>query len=309
MLARVAERLYWAARYIERAENTARLITVYDNLLYDLPKGVIDISWFNLIELNSCVDAYRERFKVENERNVVKFLVTDKKNFSSIATSVHFARENIRTTRDVFPPAAWEQINELNIFVTTHGAAGLARAKRHEYLTEIIEQSQAITGLLTSSLIRDEAWEFLKLGRSIERADMTTRLLDAGAAVLENSDVFTSSNPAQIVWGNVLRAQGAYMSYRRAVKSTVRGSDVARFLLDEPSLPRSVEYSRATIDSAATKLLQICGRKAPSKIKLPHYAIEAEGDLGSNFRSYLNELQLAIGEIHNSIYDNWFAIK
>ncbi|GAB2188423.1 alpha-E domain-containing protein [Sessilibacter sp. MAH2] len=307
MLARVAERLYWAARYLERAENTSRLIGVYDNLLFDLPKDLLDISWFNLIELNSSAETFNRRYKVRSERNIVKFLVSDPDNPSSIAASVRAVRENLRTTRDVIPPAAWEQVNELFIYVNKHSRDGLLRARRHEFLTEIIERSQSLNGLLHGSLIRDEAWQFIKLGRNIERADMTTRILDAGAAVLENTKVFETSNPAQVIWGNVLRSIDAYMSYRRAVKSTVRGSDVARFLLDEELLPRSVAYCSRQICQAATNLSQVSGRKSPVNTdKLPKYIIEKEGDLGADFRSYLNELQLAIAAIHVQICQTWF---
>jgi uncharacterized alpha-E superfamily protein len=307
MLSRVAEKLYWSARYLERAENTARLISVYDNLLYDLPKDLLDISWFNLIDLNSSADAFTKRYKVQSERNVVKFLVVDDDNLSSITSSINAVRENLRTTRDVIPPAAWEQVNELYIYVSKHAGDGLRRALRHEFLTEIIERSQALNGLLTGTLIRDEAWQFLKLGRNIERADMTSRILDAGAAVLENNKIFKTSNPAQVIWGNVLRSQGAYMSYRRAVKSTVRGSDVARFLLDEVLLPRSVAYCSDQIKQAATNLSQASGKKQPVKTDLPVYEINEEDDLGAEFRSYLNDLQLAIAEVHTQVSNNWFA--
>ncbi len=307
MLSRVAERLYWAARYLERAENTARLISVYDNLLYDLPSGMIEISWFNLIELNSSEEEFTKRYKVKSERNVVKFLLLDENHLGSLSSSVRFVRENFRTTRDVIPPSAWEQINELNIFVNKHASSALARARRHDFVSEVIQRCQSITGMLTGTLMRDEAWQFLMLGRFLERADMTTRLLDAGAAVLEHSATFAHSNPAQVIWGNVLRSQGAYMSYRRAVKSFVRGSDVTEFLLYDTGVPRSVTYCRDQINEAATKLAHDSGKKQPPKMKLPKFDIEQENDLGADFRNYLNDLQLSIGETHNHICNTWFA--
>lgn len=307
MLSRVAERLYWAARYLERAENTARLVSVYDNLLYDLPAGMVEISWFNLISLNSSAEEFTKRYKVQNERNVVKFLLQDEKHLGSLSASVRYVRENFRTSRDVIPPSAWEQINELNIYVSKNAKTALARNGRHDFLSEVIERSQSLNGLLTGTLMRDEAWEFIMLGRFIERADMTTRILDAGAAVLENSEAFAHSNPAQVIWGNVLRSQGAYMSYRRAIKSIVRGSDVAEFLLYNTHIPRSVTFCSDQINQAATKLAQDSGKKQPPKMKLPRFEIEKEEDLGADFRNYLNDLQLSIGETHNHICNTWFA--
>lgn len=102
MLSKVAERVYWTARYLERAENTARLIQVYDNLLFDLPRNV-DLSWYNLITLNSQQIDFEDRYKVHDERNVIKFLVGDESNPSSIVSSLALIRENVRTTRDVVP--------------------------------------------------------------------------------------------------------------------------------------------------------------------------------------------------------------
>ena len=113
MLSRVAERIYWCARYLERVENTARLVSVYDNLLFDLPHD-FNIGWYNLITINSGEQAFDERYKIRDERNVVKFLLADDTNFSSMLVSLKMVRENMRTTRDVVPQETWELINELD---------------------------------------------------------------------------------------------------------------------------------------------------------------------------------------------------
>lgn len=307
MLSRVAERLYWAARYLERAENTARLIRVYDNLLFDLPKHMLDISWFNLIDLNSANAAFKKRYKVQSERNVVKFLLIDDKHYGSVLMSLKSVRENLRTTRDVIPAEAWELINELYHFCKNYGKDGLLRAHRHELLTHIIERCQGINGLMVGTLIRDEAWQFLKLGCQVERADMTTRILDAGAALLTDAKA-SETKIAQLVWGHVLRSQSAYMSYRRTVKAAVKGCDVAEFLLYDEKFPRSVAFSRRRIEEAAINLSQVSGRKHRMKAELPVYEITEDAELGADFRAYLNDLQLAVAEVHNVICQNWFAL-
>src|SRR5690554_4031656 len=109
MLSKVAERLYWAARYLERVENTARLVSVYDKLLFDLPQDV-NISWYSLVELNSATDLFHERYRIQDEHNVVKFTLADDTNPGSMLSALDLLRENIRTSRDVLPVESWEHI-------------------------------------------------------------------------------------------------------------------------------------------------------------------------------------------------------
>lgn len=137
MLSRVAERLYWSARYLERVENTARLVSVYDDLLFDLPKN-IEVSWYNLIEILSGEEIFEQRYKVKDERNVVKFLLADDTNSSSMLSSLKMVRENIRTTRDAVPKETWELINELDLYAQQNIKQGINRSERHLFLNTII---------------------------------------------------------------------------------------------------------------------------------------------------------------------------
>ncbi len=132
MLSRVAERIYWTARYLERVENTARLVSVYDNLLFDLPRDS-NISWYNLIILNSSTELFQERYKIQDERNVVKFILADDTNPSSMLSALKMVRENIRTTRDVVPQETWELINELDIYARQNIKLGINRSQRHAF--------------------------------------------------------------------------------------------------------------------------------------------------------------------------------
>jgi uncharacterized alpha-E superfamily protein len=211
MLSRVAERIYWSARYLERVENTARLVGVYDNLLFDLPRDT-NISWFNLIKINSCTDTFSERYKVQDEHNVVKFLLADDTNPSSMLSSLKQAKENIRTTRDVLPQDTWELINELDLYARNNIRQGINRTDRHKFLNNIIQRCQEINGLFEGAMSRDASWQFMTLGRNLERADMTTRILDAGVSIMLQPNQGTRINLSQVVWGNVLRSLSGYMN-------------------------------------------------------------------------------------------------
>src|SRR5690606_1659640 len=126
MLSRVAERLYWTSRYLERVENTARLMGVYTNLLLDMPSGV-NIGWYNLVTLNNAEAWFENRYKVKDERNVMRFLLSDPDYPGSMMSSLQGVRENIRTTRDVVPAESWEYINELTLYVQDNLNMGINR--------------------------------------------------------------------------------------------------------------------------------------------------------------------------------------
>jgi uncharacterized alpha-E superfamily protein len=276
----------------------------------DLPKD-INISWFNLVTLNSGEIEYDARYKVRDERNVVKFTLADDTNSGSMLVSLSMVRENLRTTRDVMPESAWELINELSTFANLSIKEGcLNRGKRHEFLTQVINQCQLIQGYIASTLSHDEVWDMWCIGRHLECADMTTRILDAGTNVLATHDDHEAAHVQLIVWGNVLRSSGADHAYRRNVAASVGGTKVAKFLIFDPHFPRSVHFCISAIESAVKQLPK--NRKIISTMK----SLGIRKDSGVNFTesdnqlsSYCNELQLKLGELHGIFSENWFSVK
>ena len=178
MLSRVAENLYWLGRYVERAENTGRVVNVNANLLMDLPKGIAP-GWQPLIEISGVTDLYTELYPDFEERNVVRFLVGDLQNPGSIISSLSRARENARTVRDIIPREAWEMINELYIYARDNVQSGVSKRHRFNYLQRIIRGVQMLDGLLIGAMSADAGNEFMRTGRNLERGDMTTRIIDA----------------------------------------------------------------------------------------------------------------------------------
>lgn len=308
MLSKVAERVYWTARYLERVENTARLIRVYDNLLFDLPRS-LNFGWYNLITINSAHTEFAERYKVQDERNVVKFLLGDETHPASMVSSLRQIRENVRTTRDVVPEETWELTNELSLYVQENLQQGVNRSKRHQFLDGVVKGCQQILGLLYGTMPHDAAWDFLRLGRNLERADMTTRILDAGsaAALQLSEDDSAAVNSRQIIWGNVLRSVGADQSYRRTTRSTIKGATVVCYLLEDTEFPRTIAHCLNAIIHSASRLPR--SKATVSYLQDIQANIFDEVDyeqLGEPLRDYLNDLQTELGGIHNAIAATWF---
>ena len=307
MLSTVAERLYWAARYLERVENTARLIKSYNSLMLDIQDGV-DVSWYNLVKLNSCTDTFSTRYKVQNERNVIKFLLADDSNSNSVVSALTGVRENIRTARDEVPVEAWEQINEFYLYVRENVQTGINRRHRHEFLDEVVQSSQQFNGLLSGTMSQAAGWQFLRLGRNLERADMTTRILDAGiAAILTTREVAPATNFEQIVWGNVLASLSAYVPYRKSMRTAIQGEDVVRFLTEDEYFPRSIYFCLEHMQDACTRLprhdevAEVVASVRKKALKNVNYE-----KLDQSFRDFINDIQIAIADLHWRYSENWF---
>ena len=256
MLARVAENLYWMARYLERAEDTARLINATTMLLMDMPRGA-SFGWEDLLKVVGLDKEFHQLYDEASETAVMSFLIQDERNPSSIFACVRHARENTRTFREVLPRESWEWVNELYLYTSTHQASALDRRKRYEVLTEIIRRRQAVVGLLSGTMSRDEGFQFMRLGRNIERADMTTRVLDVSYAInlpYQNSHAALKLNLPDLIWMSVLQALSAHQMYRRHVGVHARGHKVLAFLLNDLQFPRSVRHCLHEIQFALDEL-------------------------------------------------------
>src|SRR5580698_7473454 len=183
MLSRVADNLYWMARYLERTENLARLVDVSAGLMLDLPQR-LSPGWQPLIKITGNESLYADQERDYGEKSVVKFIVANGKNPGSMLTSIACAREIARTVRDILPREVWEQINELYLYVGEHAAEASARRTRYGFLGHVTTCTQTLTGMFEGIFNEGDALSFLTIGRNIERADMTSRIVDVRAAAM-----------------------------------------------------------------------------------------------------------------------------
>jgi uncharacterized alpha-E superfamily protein len=305
MLSRVAENIYWMARYIERAENTARLIMVNTNLLLDLPKGVLP-GWQPIIEILGCEKNYLSKNDDFEERTVLKFLLADTTNTNSIIYAISQARENARTIRDIIPREAWERINDLYHLAKSNAQSGYSRKGRFNYLQQIILGAQTNTGLLAGTMLHDMGYDFLRMGRNLERADMTTRIIDVRSAdLLDEHETLTPFENIQ--WMSVLKSLTAYQMYRRTVQERVSRPYVLKFLLKEKNFPRAflhalleVKYCLMHLPRNEALIKEL--NKLAKKVLRVDQAILKQDEL----HEFLDELQLGLAGLNSSISRNYF---
>lgn len=256
LLARTAERLYWGARYAERAEDTARIVRAYNDLVVDYPSDEL-LRWEPLAALTGSDLAIEiPESDPTGEFTVLRHLVSQRSNASSIVSSVESARSNLRTTREVLPREVWQTVNQLSHYVAATGPGAVERQLRDRFLVRVIEFSRRLDGILESTMSRGNAYWVLRLGRLIERADMTTRVLGVAAAGILQAEAVGQDEVLndQVRWMNVLRSVSAMQMYQRAVRGPIDGVAVVRFLMGHAAFPRSV---RSCLDEIRAVVMQL----------------------------------------------------
>ncbi|MDT8399571.1 MAG: alpha-E domain-containing protein [Pseudomonadales bacterium] len=312
MLSSVAERVYWLGRYLERAENQARLLNVYSALLFDLPRGT-NIGWSTLIDITGSNEEINKRSLNLDERSITRFLMTDSSNPMSIFSNLRMARENARTSREVIPSEAWEHINYLYLHAKDNIAGNVSRSRRNELLNQIIANCQLITGLLSGSMSHDTTYAFIHLGRKLERADMTTRIVDVGSISLFPGFGHSSKERAllepyeNVVWMSVLRSLSGYQAYRQRIHNRVSGEEVVRFLLQDEHFPRSVSFCLADLNFFLQKLpMNENVQRAVARVQRVCKVVDIKELLQRGLLDFIDELQISIADIHEELTATWF---
>lgn len=306
MLSSVAERLYWMARYLQRAEETACLTNAYSHFVLDIPKG-LEPGWASLIRIIDGQQAFDAHYNVHNERNVIKFLLSDLDNQGSIRSSVKAARENVRTTRDVLPEQCWELVNELHIFAGEQAEASIARRNRFQFLDALVAGTQQITGLMESSLRRDQAYRFIRMGRFIERSDMTSRVVDvATATALSRED--SLSGEEDWLWSNLLKSLSAVSAYRRESGPLIIGSDVVDFVFKSELFPGSILYCLRGLEQEA-RTLKRGDAVASLAAEIAQALLEFEGTATTltDLHAVIDRLQEQLIALDSCVSETWFS--
>ncbi len=275
MLSRIADSLFWLARYIERAEETARILDVNYHTMLEQSHSAYRLRWDPLVIMAGEEQRFRRCYTEATSQTVFEFLAFRPDNPSSILQCISKARENARTIRDRISREMWEDINGFYLTMCRFKTQEGMEAGPHRFCETVKFGSHRFHGVAEATLPHDEGWQFLKIGWSLERAEMTARLVDVQYQnLLEATPVLGGADNHQ--WLAVLKSVGAYETYRRQYHSPIEAEKVAQMLILHPQHPRSIRFSITEVQAG---LRAISGSGAGS------YANEAERFTGKVLES------------------------
>ncbi len=287
MLCRVADSLFWMSRYIERAENTVRLVDVTLQSILESEHGSEEISythWQPILTSLGDIELFESQHPEKSSYDVTDFLTFSKENPSSVFNCIAFARENARMIRDQISSEMWETINRMYLFLKNTRAEKVCSELTFEFFHKIKEFSLLFQGITEATFPQQLGYEFIICGRQIERADKTCRILDSKRHMRSNSHAENDAlDTAQ--WAALLRGCSAFEAYHRIYVSEVTGDHVRNLLILSRSFPRSVLFCVSKLQLAM---------HAISKCPITFFSNEAERRLGMLISrlNYANENDL-----------------
>lgn len=310
LLSSLAECVYWFGRYIERAESTARMILVNDSLLLDIPAHC-NPGWAPIVQITGSSSTFFRRYDSANERNVIRFLLVDRDdNPGALLNSIALARENLRTTRALFPKPVWEVVNDLHGYVKENYSSALTRKQRYRFLRKVIDACHLLTGKLAVTCSHDEIYEFVRMGLNLERADMTSRVIDVRTESLLEPRSEGLLPFDDIQWKSVLDSLAAWQMYRRCVHIQISGTEVLRFLLKNRQFPRAIDHCLVQLEqSLYTLAVNDTPRRALLETRRKLREVRIESIVGKHLHDFIDELQLGFNDIHAEISGHYFESR
>jgi uncharacterized alpha-E superfamily protein len=314
MLSRVADSIYWMSRYVERAENVARFISVNLNLSLDMP-GEAGQQWWPLVVITGDDAAYQKRIKTTTKESVVQFLTFDTENPNSILSCLRSARENARGVREIISAEMWEHINKFYISIRDGGSLEEILDNPYTFFERVSVSGQQFLGVTDATMTHGEAWHFCQLGRMLERADKTSRILDVKYFILlpKVSDVGTPFDDVQ--WLALLRSASALEMYRQR-HGRISPVNVVNFLVLDREFPRAVLHcltraneSLHSISGTHTGGYSNVAERRLGQLRAELAYTHAEDVIRDGLHEFVDSLQNRLNGIGESIYDSFFAMR
>ena len=314
MLSRVANSLFWMSRYIERAENTARIVDTNLQLLLDfrnLDDSTLAEHWMPIVESTGDEEAFLAKYSRATGHAVTEFLVFDTENPNSIVRSVAEARENARMVRDQITVELWEELNRLYLWLRDAEARQLWEHSPTEFFANIKNSSLLLLGLIYATFVHDEGWQFMQAGKFIERADKITRIIDVRHATFpaKGAPVNISQRDA-LDWSAVLRSCSAWDAYKSAYGADVRPEWAVELLLYNEEFPRSVRFCIEKFDDALRAISGVRDRRFSNEAEKLSGRLLAELEYGSidevlafGVHAYMDFLQGRFNDIGAELFN------
>ena len=313
MLSRVADSIYWMSHYVERAENVARFVDVNLHLHLDLPM-VTGEQWEPMVYTTGDYKVFRERYGDPTREKVIQFLAFDRDNPNSIFSCLRAARENARSIREIIPSEIWEHVNTSYLMVDEAARHDAILEAPHEFFTNVKMASHLFTGLTVTCMPHGEVWHFCRLGRLLERADKTSRILDVKYFLLLPSADDVGSAFDSVQWAALLRSASAFEAYRKR-HGRIAPERVVEFLLLDREFPRAVLYcleraqdslhaiSNAPAGTFSNSAEQRCGQL------LSELAYAEVGEIiASGLHEFCDGFQAKLNRVGAAIFDTYFAL-
>jgi len=321
MLSRVADAIYWMNRYIERAENVARFVEVNLNLLMDNPVGTQQ-QWEPLIAVTGDRNLFKTLYAEPSANNVLNFLTFDRRSHNSIRACVRAARENARSVRETISSEMWQQINSFYLMVEN---AALARPEDvneldiqviYKFYQDVVLASHRFVGVMNATASWNESWHFGRLGRLLERADKTSRILDVKYFLLLPSVTEVGSPLDNLQWISLLKSASAYEMYRK-VEHTISPTGVARFLILDSQFPRSIKFCLRRAEESLHKISgtfsdtcnpAISSERALGRLRAELEYATFEEIFQQGLHEFLDGFQQRLNSVGDCIYNDFIAV-
>ena len=323
MLSRVADSVYWMSRLVERAENVARFIGVNLHLSLDTPSGyggdtAEGEQWMPLVVTSGDAGLFHEIYGEPTRENVVRFLALDERNPNSVLACLTAARENARTIRECISSEMWEHLNRFYLFVR-ECAAGRGEldptAEPGDFFERVRQAGQQFQGVTDATMSHGEAWQFARLGRCLERADKTSRILDVKYYILLPTPQDVGSPFDELQWAALLRSAGGLEMYRQT-HGRINPTEVVEFLILDREFPRAVLHCLCSADDA---LHAIGGTTAGSFHNRAEQRLgRLRGDLAfrradeivsEGVHEFIESLQTDLNAVGGAVFDTFFALR
>jgi uncharacterized alpha-E superfamily protein len=312
LLSRVAESIYWMARYVERVENTVRLMNVNWHLMLDLPQ-IQTNEWESLLHVSGDFDEFKEQYDEVSADNVMRFMTFDLNNPNSMYSCLTAARENARSVRDVVTSEMWETLNTIYLMVKSYDSdASDFYANPHEFYQEIQHEISTFYGIAGATMYRGQSWSFFNIGIMLERADKTTRILDVRYFLLLPSLRAVGTALDDLQWAALLRSVSSVESFAK-IYGPVESSAIIDYLLLDNLNPRSLLHC---IDVADREIRGLHGtpqgmytndaeRRSGQLISELRY-LSVHEIIRKGLHESLDDLQIAMNQLHVAISERYF---
>ena len=306
MLSRVADTLYWMSRYLERAEHTARLLDLQLHMMVELNSEDADKRWQRIV--NSLYVTLPPDFKTDPYA-LTQFLAFDNSNGNSIASCVAAARENARHVREQISSEMWEEVNRLSLQVKSTQIAKIWDNQPHEFFDSVKQGIHLFQGITDSTMNHGEGWQFIQMGRSIERAIATATLIKTHYRAWPNLNYHQTMLDTFMEWIALLKSCTAFEAYCKVYTADLRPDRVAEFLILNPEFPHSIRFCAIALDSALQAVAQSTDSKRARQVNRLAGRLRAALDYGqideiinTDLYTYLDDIQAECDHIHNAIY-------